>query len=167
MKMKTFLNGRRISYRTYKHPKSYDSQRLAAALHVSGRDVAKTVLLRADGSYRYFLAVLPATKHVDLQRLKAALSGAEVTLAPEGDVAKCAPDCESGILPPFGSQFGAETIVDESLVGQRDIFFQGDTHDEAIRISYRDFCDVEHPLVLSIARNHAEVKTGRETGVVD
>jgi Ala-tRNA(Pro) deacylase len=67
----------------------------------------------------------------------------------------------------FGSQFGAETIVDKSLVGQRDIFFQGDTHDEAIRMSYRDFCDVEHPLVLSIARNHAEVKTGREIGLVD
>jgi Ala-tRNA(Pro) deacylase len=129
--------------------------------------VAKTVLLRANGGYRYLVAVIPATKHVDLRHLGAALGGADIHLATEWEIAACAPDCEFGILPPFGSTFGAETIVDESLARHPDIFFQGDSHGEAIRMSYSDFCDIEHPLVLPIAQCHAEANVAHDVGVVD
>jgi len=167
MRIKDFLDARRVCYKVYSHEETHDAQHLAAALRVPGQNVAKTVLLRANGGYRYLVAVLPATEQVDLRRVGEGLGGADVRLACEWEVAECAPDCEFGILPPFGSQFGAATIVDESLSRHSDIFLQGDKHDEAIRMNYSDFYDLEHPLVLPIARRHAEAEVELDVGVVD
>jgi Ala-tRNA(Pro) deacylase len=119
-------------------------------LHVPGVHVAKTVLLRANGGFRYVVAVIPATARVDLQRVSCALGGADVRLATEFEIAERCPDCDFGVLPPFGSQFAVETIVDHSLAKHEDLFFEGDTHAEAIRMRYSDFYNLEHPLVMSI-----------------
>ena len=46
---------------------------------------------------------------------------------------------------------GMETIVDESLAWADEIFFEGNSHQEAIRMRYRDYYELEHPLVVHIA----------------
>ena len=61
------------------------------------------------------------------------------------------PDCEIGALPPFGSQYGLKTVVDESLLADEHIVFEGNTHAEAIRMRLDDFRNLEHPLVLPIS----------------
>ena len=150
MNVTKFLDGKRIAYKVYSHSNTYDAQHLAAALRIPGVHVAKTVLLRADGGFKYLVAVIPATARVDLKRISSALGGATVRLATEFEIAERCPDCDFGVLPPFGSQFGAETVVDESLAQHEDLFFTGATHGEAIRLRYSDFCDLEHPLVMSL-----------------
>ena len=125
---------------------------LAEAVHAPGGEVAKSVLLRADGGFRYLTAVLPATHHVDLEALSRALGGATVELATPDEVAERCPDCEFGVLPPFGSQYEAETIVDGTLTQGEEIVFEGTTHSEAIRMRYQDFYEIEHPLVARFAR---------------
>ena len=72
-------------------------------------------------------------------------------MATEIEMAELCPDCEIGALPPFGSQYGLKTVVDESLVADEWIVFEGNTHAEAIRMKFADFCDIEHPLVLPIS----------------
>jgi Ala-tRNA(Pro) deacylase len=72
MNWKSFLVDKGIAFEMVSHRDTYDSQHLAEAMHVPGRHVAKTVLLRADRGFAYVVAVLPATKLVDLQRLSAA-----------------------------------------------------------------------------------------------
>jgi len=150
MNVTKFLDGKRIAYKVYSHSNTYDAQHLAAALRIPGVHVAKTVLLRADGGFKYLVAVIPATARVDLKRISCAFGGAAVRLATEFEIAERCPDCDFGVLPPFGSQFGVETIVDESLAKHEDLFFAGATHDEAIRMRYSDFYDVERPLVMSL-----------------
>jgi Ala-tRNA(Pro) deacylase len=113
--------------------------------------VAKTVLLRADHDYRYIVAVLPATHRIDFDRLSEFLGGTNVALATEEEIAERCPDCEFGVLPPFGSHYGAETIVDEALSKDEYISFEGESHTEAIRMKYSDFYDYEHPLVARFA----------------
>ena len=66
-------------------------------------------------------------------------------------MAKHCRDCEVGAMPPFGSQFGLETILDESLCSADEIVFDGNSHQQAIRMKYRDFYELEHPLVVRIA----------------
>lgn len=119
-------------------------------MHVPGANVAKTVLLRANGGFRYLVAVIPATEHLDLNRISRALGGAQIRLATEFAIAERCPDCDFGVLPRFGSQFGAETVVDESLARREDLFFAGPTHAEAIRMRYSDFYNLERPLVMSL-----------------
>ena len=72
---------------------------MAQALHVPGREVAKTVLLRSRGG-PYVVAVLPATKSIDFKKASQALGGAPLELATELEIAEYCPDCEFGALPP-------------------------------------------------------------------
>jgi Ala-tRNA(Pro) deacylase len=125
---------------------------VAQATATPGGEVAKAVLLRANHGYRYIVAVLPSTHRVDLEAVARAIGGAEVQLASEIEVGQRCPDCEFGVLSPFGSQYGAETIVDKSLTVDEQILFEAQTHHEAIRMKYADFCRIENPTVAEFAR---------------
>ncbi len=158
MKTSDILDKARVSYRTYAHEETYDAQHLAAALHVPGDNVAKTVLLRADGDFLHIVAVLPATAKLDLRRVSSAFGGADSRLATEIEITEHCPECEFGILPSFGSRFGMKTIVDESLSRHEDIFFEGNSHTEAIRLPYSEFARLEHPLVVDIVERPVKPK---------
>jgi Ala-tRNA(Pro) deacylase len=153
MSMKHFLQKRRVPFEAIEHPAAFDAQHLAQAVHTPGRAVAKTVLLRADHDYRYIVAVLPATHMIDLDALSKFLGGSAIELATEIEIAERCPDCEFGVLPPFGTHYGAQTIVDKSLAEDEYITFDSDSHTEAIRMKYVDFCELEHPLVAGFARH--------------
>ena len=94
---------------------------------------------------------MAGSHHIDLKRLSHVLGDAQVQLATEAEIAQHCPDCERGALPPFGTQYGMKTVVDEALAGQDEIVFEGNTHHEAIRLRYQDFYNLEHPLVASFA----------------
>jgi Ala-tRNA(Pro) deacylase len=151
MTMKYFLQRRHIPFEVVTHPRAFDAQHLAQALHTPGQLVAKTVLLRANHDFRYIVAVLPATHRIDLDRLSEFLGGTSVALATEQEIVERCPDCEIGVLPPFGSHYGLETIVDESLTQDEYISFESETHTEAIRMKYSDYYNYEHPLVARFA----------------
>ncbi len=48
MRVLEYLNDRHVNFNVLPHDDTFDSQHLAEAVHVSGRQVAKTVLLRMD-----------------------------------------------------------------------------------------------------------------------
>jgi Ala-tRNA(Pro) deacylase len=152
MKVEDYLATKNVEFDVIPHHDTYGAQRMAQALHVSGKEVAKTVLLRANHGFKYLVAVLPANKSIDFERASQALGGSRLELATETEITEHCPDCEVGALPPFGSQYGMETIVDESLAEDDEIVFEGNTHHESIRLKFQDFCDIEGPLVASFAR---------------
>ncbi len=151
MKIPEFLRSIEVNFDVISHRDTYDAQHLAESLHVSGREVAKTVLLRADHGYSYIVVVLPANKSVDFERVSQALGGSHIELATELEIKQHCPDCEIGALPPFGSQYGMRTLVDGSLAEDDNIYFEGNTHHEAIRMKFADFRRIEQPLVASLA----------------
>src|SRR5262249_17497206 len=115
MEIKKYLQDRGICFDLIEHGDTYDSQRMAESIGVGGRRVAKTVLLRADGGYAYVVAVLPADTHVDLQALSHALGDSQIQLASEMEISDHCPDCECGVLPPFGSEYAMKTLLDFAL----------------------------------------------------
>ena len=145
MNIADFLQDQNVEFELSPHRDTYDAQRMAATIHVSGREVAKTVLLRVDESY--VVAVLPANKAIDFDQAAGLLGARKVELATEIEISEHCPDCEIGALPPFGSQYGMKTLVDESLAEDEEIVFEGNTHHEAFRVSYEDFHRLEEPLV--------------------
>ena len=150
MKVAEYLQQQKVRFNVLPHPTTYDAQRMAGSLHVPGREVAKTVLLRSRGG-PYVVAVLPATKSIDFKKVSQALGGAPLELATALEIAEHCPDCEFGALPPFGSQYGMKTIVDEGLTSDEEIFFEGNTHQEAIRMRFEDYCRIEKPIVAGFA----------------
>lgn len=153
MKVRKFLNDQQCPFKRVRHEPTYGAQRLAEELHVPGREVAKTVLLRANASGRrvFVVAVLPADKQVDLKQAAKYLAANKVRLATEIEVAEHCPDCDFGVLPPFGSRYGLRTIVDPSLTRDDEIWFEGNTYDEAIRMKFADFERLERPRVFPFA----------------
>jgi Ala-tRNA(Pro) deacylase len=143
MRLDELLTSRHISFDRMPHRPAYTANRMAQALHVRGKDVAKTVLLRT--GHGHVLAVLPATHQVDLEQVRRDLGEERVELAPEEEMDRLFPDCERGAIPPFGSLYQLPTLVDESLTQDEQIVFEAHTHEEAIRMAYRDYEALEHP----------------------
>ena len=147
MNTQQFLQQHRAGIEVVSHAEAFDASHVAQATGTPGREVAKAVLLRANHGYRYIVAVLPSTHRIDLEAVSRILGGAQVQLATEVEVGQRCPDCEFGVLSPFGSQYGVETIVDKSLAEDEEIVFEGNTHHEAIRMRYADYCKIENPSV--------------------
>jgi Ala-tRNA(Pro) deacylase len=143
MNVQQYLEQRGIPFRMLNHQPTYAAQRLAQVMHVPGEEVAKAVLLRADDGF--VLAVLSATRTVDLERVREIVGAASVDLASEPDCGSHFADCELGALPPFGSKYGMRTLVDRSLSEDEEIVFEGNTHHEAIRMKFRDYLELERP----------------------
>jgi Ala-tRNA(Pro) deacylase len=144
MNLDEVLTQRHVPHERLHHRPTYTANRMAQVLHVPGKEVAKSVLLRSGQGY--VLAVLPATHYVDLERLRAELGEERLEMASEKEMDQIFPDCERGALPPFGSFYHVPTVVDESLTGDEAIVFEGQTHEDAIRMTYRDYEALEHPV---------------------
>lgn len=152
MNVATFLNEKKCQFERIPHEPTYSAQRLAQELHVPGQNVAKTVLLRVDRGNQFIVAVLPASKSINFEKASKLLGKRKVHLATEFEIAARCPDCEFGVLPPFGSRYGMKTIVDSSLADDLNIVFEGNTHNEAVRMTFADFVQLEDPLVASFAQ---------------
>jgi Ala-tRNA(Pro) deacylase len=152
MRVQDYLLDRRVAFDVLSHEDTFDAQHLAEAVHITGKRVAKTVLLRMDHGYHYAVAILPSTHLIDLEAVGRLMGGSHMELATEVEIAQRCPDCEMGVLPPFGSMYGLETLMDESLRDAEQLVFEANTHHEAIRMSGRDFLHLESPLVGSFAR---------------
>src|SRR5437868_2607217 len=135
MKLDELLTSRQVAFERLHHRPAYAANRIAQALHVPGREMAKSVLLR--GPQGYVLAVLPSTHQIDLERLRQDLGEGQMEMATEDEMERVFPDCERGAMPPFGSLYQLPTLVDESLAEDEQIVFEGQNHEEAIRMRYR------------------------------
>lgn len=147
-RLKHLLDENRVPYSTLPHAKTYTAQAAAAVMHVSGQQIAKTVVLAAGNDF--VLAVLPASYHVDLRKLGAVV-GRNLQLASEADFISRFPDCEPGAMPPFGRLYGLPVYVDEALTADEEIVFEAGTHREAVRLRYADFERLTQPTVGDFA----------------
>jgi Ala-tRNA(Pro) deacylase len=149
MRLSQFLTDHQIAFETIYHPPAFTAQKRAKYLHIPGKQVAKTVLLA--GPEEFFLAVLPATAHVDTEALVAKLGG-PVRLATDREMAEMFRDCEWGVVPPFGTLYGLSTILDASIEADDLLVFEAHTHAEAIRMRCRDYELLERPVRMNFAK---------------
>ncbi len=143
MRLDEFLTKHQVPFRRMKHMPVYTANRIAQVLHIPGNEMAKSVLVRTQ--HGYVLAVVPATHCVDLERLRQSLGESEIELASEDEIEQLFPDCERGAIPPFGSLYHLMTMVDQSLAKDKEIFFEGQDHEEALCMTFDDFATIEHP----------------------
>jgi len=146
-KLKEYLDGQNVKYESLAHYETYTSQETAQSAHISGRELAKTVMVIING--RMAMAVLPAPQKIDFALLGAA-AGSTVKLAGEQEFMDIFPDCDTGAMPPFGNLYGIEVYVDEGLTRDEEIAFNAGSHIELMKLSYRDFARLVKPKVVKM-----------------
>ncbi|MCL6567178.1 MAG: YbaK/EbsC family protein [Acidobacteriia bacterium] len=147
-RLKELLDKNKVRYTTMTHSPAYTAQAAAATLHVPGKELAKTVVVKA--GEEMVLAVLPASYHVNLKKLGEIL-GKPVRLATEDEFAGLFPDCELGAMPPFGVLYGLPVVADKVLAEDEEIVFNAGTHRDAIRMRFEDFEKLAKPQLASFA----------------
>lgn len=145
-KLREFLDSHAVNYHTDLHEPTIDASRTAQAVHVRGREFAKSVIVKADG--RLFMTVLPSTDRVHLDQLRQAMGASHMELADEAEMTSAFPDCEVGAMPPFGNLYNMDVFVSEHLREDDHIVFNAGSHDEVMRMSYQDYDRLVHPQVL-------------------
>jgi len=148
-KEKAFLDTHGTKYVVISHSKAYTAQGIAAISHISGRELAKTVIVKLDGDLA--MAVLPASYQVDLEALRHATGVQVAELASEREFKQHFPDCETGAMPPFGNLYGIPVYVDETLLEDREIAFNAGSHYELIKLAYKDFERLVKPEVMEFS----------------
>jgi Ala-tRNA(Pro) deacylase len=62
-----------------------------------------------------------------------------LSLATEDKLGRLFEDCEPGAIPPIGAAYGVPVILDESVCGATDLFFEGGDHRSLVHISSEAF----------------------------
>ena len=146
-KLKAFLDQNNVKYVSIVHSPAYTAQEVAASAHITGKELAKTVIVELDG--KMAMAVLPANRIILLQDLRDVTGSDQVRFASEDELAALFPDCETGAMPPFGNLYGMEVYVAESLTDQNEIAFNAGSHTEVMKLAFSDFDRLVHPKVLA------------------
>lgn len=147
--VKEFLDEQGVRYWVMDHPTAYTSQEVAHAAHISGKELAKAVVVAIDDELA--LAVVRADRLIDLEALKEEVGADEIRIATEIEFHDRFPGCEVGAIPPFGALGEMDTFVDEDVinVGERIAFCAG-THHELTVLDYEDFEFLSEPIYVKI-----------------
>lgn len=145
-----YLDSHHISYQSFRHPPAYTAQGIAQAQHISGKKLAKVVMVVSDNK-NMIMTVVPASHRVDLNKLGRLLKYRWIRLATEEEFADYFPECELGAMPPLGNIYHLDVWVDEKLKSLSKISFNAGTHAETIQMEFSDFERLVKPNVGSFA----------------
>ena len=134
--LQKYLDEQRIGYDLVPHEPTMSALGSAHAGHIPGDSLAKGVVLTDGDSYK--LAVLPASHHLRLTDLKTEL-GQDIRLASELETAEVFPDCARGAVPPVGSCYGLDVIIDNSIDQQQELYFEGGDHATLVHVNGAEF----------------------------
>lgn len=146
-----YLEENKVWYVPMSHPRAYTAQEIAAAQHIPGREMAKTIIFKADQDF--VMIVVPATQRIDLSIVRLELPYREIVFATEDEFAWLFPDSEVGAMPPFGNLYNLPVYVDKTLSRDKEIVFNAGTHADTIRMKYEDFVSLVKPQIVDLSRN--------------
>ena len=145
-KIKEYLDSNNIHYVTILHDPVYTAQEKAASAHISGKELAKTVLVKIDGDIA--MVVMAANERLDVHELKKELNVKKVALAEERDFVSFFPGCEPGAVPPFGNLYGMNVYISDALSRDDEIAFSAGSHIELIKLDMQDYSKIVRPHII-------------------
>lgn len=137
--VKDYLSQHRIAYEVLPHSHTMTSLGSAQAAGVDADRLAKAVVL--EDELGYLMAVLPASHHFKLGSLRNQ-TGRHIQMARETEMLDLFKDCAAGAVPALGAAYGIETIWDDSLQEQPDIYFEAGDHEQLVHLSGKQFLDL-------------------------
>lgn len=141
------LNERHIAYQMVEHSKTSTSPQAALAAHVPDDHIAKGVLMK--DSAGYVLAVIPGNQWLDRKRLNEEF-GRDLQMATEEEIGHLFSDCDLGAIPPLGSAYGIDTMLDEDLTQLARVYFEAGDHEHLVAVDSEHF----HELMRGARHGH-------------
>lgn len=135
--LQSSLTQHKTRFDVLSHAKSMTTREAARRAGIPPQQMAKPVILD-DFQGNWLMAVVPASRHVDLEKVHK-LTHRHWRLVHERDFGKRFADCETGAIPAVGNLFGLDTLVDQSLTEQSDIYLESGRHDELVHMSGKQY----------------------------
>lgn len=126
-----------VDYRILRHPHSATTAEAARRADVDPGLLAKAVVLQ--DHVGYLLAVLPASRRLDLQGLRQRLHRPSLEFVPEDDLDNVFFDCQRGAVPPLGPEYRVPTVVDLGLQAVEDVYFEAGDHEGLVHVDQTSF----------------------------
>ena len=130
-RLRWYLDAHGVEYDLIPHPHSATSAETARSAAVPLDALAKPVLL--EDELGYVMAIVPASRRVDLRRLSDQLHR-DLTLASESEMPALFHDCEQGAIPPLGSPYRVPTVYDDALAELPEVCFEAGNHEDVVRM---------------------------------
>ncbi|MDN0076038.1 YbaK/EbsC family protein [Crenobacter sp. SG2303] len=141
-------------FRVVTHALAGKSEDVALARGTEVGQGAKALVCEIHGEgaqARWVLAVLPADRKLDRQRLAQALGGHKAKLV-DAAVATELTGCEIGAIPPFSFQSALQLVLDPELVERYDtIAFNAGRLDASILLDSQDFLAIAKPQLVRMS----------------
>jgi len=148
MDLVEFLKDGKVKFQLRHHPACFTAQEVAAAEHITGEEVAKVVIVKADD--RFVMCVLRATYRLEMPMVAKAAGAKKVRLATEEEMARLCPDCEVGAMPPFGRQYNMDTYVDADLAADEEVLIPAGTHQDSVLLAWADYARLAEPAIAPL-----------------
>jgi Ala-tRNA(Pro) deacylase len=145
-----YLADRGVGFEVVPHRRAFTSLQEARELGVAAEEVLKTVALWTEG--KYVLAVVPASRRLELRRVRDALEDSAARLATEAELAADFPGYELGALPPLGSLLGVPLLVDPEVLDHEVVVFAAGTETESVQAGTAELFRDEPVAVLPLTR---------------
>jgi Ala-tRNA(Pro) deacylase len=136
MTVEKYLKDHGVEYELVPHKRTLSSWQTMRESHVVGDSLAKAVVLKGDEGY--WMAIIPASHHLRIHEVKKLLQR-RVGLATEAEIGSLFPDCDIGAVPPMGSAYAMNMVVDDSIDEQQDLFLEGGDHCNLVHMNREQF----------------------------
>ncbi len=147
-KIREYLDKERVGYQLLEHSRAFTATEVAGAQHVPGRQMIKSVIVKADD--QFVMCLLPAIHYLDIDKFKEISGAKQVRLAHEEEMSKLFPDCEIGSEPPFGALYGIKVYADKFLEEDNEVAFNAGTHSDMIKMKFKDVQRLSQPVFVEI-----------------
>jgi len=145
-KIINFLEKNKIRYEILKHRTVYTAFDKAKTLKIPEKIVGKTLILKTDG--KLTIALIPANKNLDKEKIKKLLKAKKVDLVSEKLIKNKFKGVKVGAIPPFGNLWGFVTFTDKSLINQPKFILNSGDYNFSIKISSVSFKKLIPELVI-------------------
>ena len=145
-KIINFLEGNKVKYETVEHKTVFTAHDKAATLKVADKIIGKTLVVKLDKVM--VLALIPANKNLDKQKLKKISKAKIVDFVKEAWMKKNLKGVKIGSVPPFGNLFKMPTFIDRGLMSNKKIVVSSGSHTDSIKINPASFKKIIPDLVV-------------------
>lgn len=152
----TYLRAHDVEFLTFDHIRTETAAGEARTLGVAPGEVAKTIVL--DTPAGHALAVIPASKRLDLHLVADAIGSRPIRLAAESEIAADFPGFDLGAIPPLSGLLGVPVYIDEELVRHEAIVFASGKQTESVKMRTSSFLADEMVVVAPICRDETSGK---------
>lgn len=161
-KLLNLLNENNVKHEILTHKTTYTAYDEAMTLGIKPQEVAKVLVVKADKDY--ILTAIPASKNLDLKKLKKMVEAKKLDFIKESQIKKLLGK-KTGIFSAFGSLYKLPVYLDRSLTKLKFLITNAGDFIASVKIKPKDFIKLEEPVIGSFSEAKPKKKKTKKKPV--